>query len=224
LSLIRFLSLVLVITVAVSLFAYPPLLEGSDGECSALEHRVADLASSDGAGLLTIHALYGSTSSEPSGAAYVRDRYPLLPPSLGCAVAYWKTVIDPWPSPSPDAPSAPGSEPAALAAAKRESDRFESIIARDITPNGDPISPAAVFTLPMDAVAIRVDDPGARASTARFQVLQGKTVLSSCNAERGTPGVAWCKFNVSLRKGNYSIALTENNVRLGQFPFTVIGR
>jgi hypothetical protein len=29
---------------------------------------------------------------------------------------------------------------------------------------------------------------------------------------------------VGLRKGNYSIAFTANNVILGQFPFTVIGR
>ena len=76
----------------------------------------------------------------------------------------------------------------------------------------------------MNAVAIRVDYPGDRSSTARFQVLQGKSVLSSCNADRSTPGIAWCKFNVSLRKGNYLIALSANNVRLGQYPFTVIGR
>jgi hypothetical protein len=76
----------------------------------------------------------------------------------------------------------------------------------------------------MDAVAIRVDYPGGKASTARFQVRQGTAILSSCNAERSTPGIAWCKFNVSLRKGNYSISLTANNVVLGQFPFTVIGR
>lgn len=219
LSLSRFLSLVLILTVAVSFVGYPPLLEGSDGECSALEHRVADLASSDGAGLLTVRPLYGSTSSQPSGVAFVKDRYPLLPSSLGCAVAYWKTVIDPRPMPPAGAPLAPSG----LVAAKQENEGLDTVIARDITPNGDPISPASVFTLPMNAVAIRVDDPGNRGA-AHFQVVQGKTVLSSCNADRSTPGVAWCKFNVSLRKGNYSITLTENNVRLGQFPFTVIGR
>lgn len=218
---IRFLIVVFVITAAAASFlGYPPLLEGSDGECGALDQRVADLASRDSNGLLTISPLYGSTSSQPSGAAFVRDRYPLLPTSIGCAVAFWKTVFEP--SPLTLAAAAP-PEPQPFAEPNRAAIGSRSIIARDITPNGDPISPATIFTLPMDAVAIRVDYPG-RANAARFQVRQGSAILSSCNAERSTPGIAWCKFNVSLRKGNYSISLIANNAVLGQFPFTVIGR
>lgn len=221
-ALIRFLVVVLLVASGAIFFAYPPLLEESDGECSALEQRVADLASHDSSGLLTISPLYGSMSSEPSGAAFAKDRYPALPPAVGCTVAFWRTMLGKGvmkqaaaavPSPPPEPPAEP--DPA--------SHRTASIIARDITPNGDPISPAAVFTLPMDTVAIRIDDPG-RADRARFQLRQGKAVLSSCNADRSTPGIAWCKFNVSLRKGNYSISLSANNVVLGQFPFTVIGR
>ena len=223
-ALIRFLVVVLLVAGGAIFFAYPPLLEESDGECSALEQRVTDLASHDSSGLLIISPLYGSTSSEPSGAAFAKDRYPALPPAVGCTVAFWRTMLGkgvvkraaaavPSPPPEPQPPAEPN--PAGH--------RMASIIARDITPNGDPISPAAVFTLPMDTVAIRIDDPG-RAAGARFQVRQGKAVLSSCNADRSTPGIAWCKFNVSLRKGNYSISLSANNVVLGQFPFTVIGR
>jgi hypothetical protein len=98
-----------------------------------------------------------------------------------------------------------------------------SIIARGITPNGDPISPAAVFTLPMNAVAIRVETRGRAGGVLRFQLMQGKAVLATCPAER-TSGTAWCKFNVELRKGLYSIALTADRELLGQFPFAVIGR
>ena len=214
---IRFLLVVLVVSACVIFFAYPPLLEESAGECSALEQRVADLASRDSAGLLTVSPLYGSTSSQPSGAVFVRDRYPLLPAVLGCTVAFWKTVFDPSVVIVAAAQSVPPpAEPQRIG--------MEPIIARDITPNGDPISPATVFTLPMESVAIRVAYPGGKPGGARFQVLQGKAVLSSCTAQSSAPGIAWCKFNVSLRKGTYSISLTANNLVLGQFPFTVIGR
>jgi hypothetical protein len=216
---IRFLLVVLVVSACVIFFAYPPLVEDSDGECSALEQRVADLASRDSSGLLTVSPLYGSTSSRPGGAVFVRDRYPLLPTAIGCTVAFWKTLVDPR-----------AATLAAVAASVPQSAEpiptsvgLGSIIARDITPNGDPISPATVFTLPMESVAIRVAYPGGKPGGARFQVLQGKAILSSCSAE-SSPGIAWCKFNVSLRKGLYSISLTANNVLLGQFPFTVIGR
>ena len=223
---IRFLLAVLVISIGAIFFAYPLLLEGSESECSALEQRVADIASHDDAGLLTVNPLYGSTSSAPSGAAFARDKYPILPTAVGCTAAYWRAVLDkgfmntaaaavPPHVPAPSLPTDPGpANPGP-----------DWIIARDMTPNGDPISPAAVFTLPMEGVAIRVaNSGGAKSRVARFQLRQGKAVLASCNADWSTPGIAWCKFQASLRKGNYSIAFTNNNTVLGQFPFTVIGR
>jgi len=203
-------------------FAYPPLIEESDGECGALEQRIADLASHDSSGRLLVSPLYGSSTSNPSGAAFARDRYPLLPASLGCAVAYWKFAISP-----PDLGTSTADAPSSKSRSDdpaRPGNRVIPVLARDITPNGDPISSATIFTLPMEAVAIRVDYPGGRTDAARFQLFQGKAVLSSCRAEYAGPGTAWCKFNVSLRKGNYSIAFTANNVLLGHFPFTVIGR
>ena len=78
--------------------------------------------------------------------------------------------------------------------------------------------------MPMDAVAIRVDYPGRENGALRFQLMQGRAVLSSCAAQQAAPGTAWCKFDVELRKGMYRISFTANNVLLGQFPFTVIGR
>ena len=221
LAAMRFLLVLLILLLAAGFFAYPPLMEGSDGECGALEQRIADLASHDSSGLLTVAPLYGSSSSGPSGAAFAQDHYPLLPAAVGCTLAYWRTIFA-RPVTAPAATLPPASPPPAMP--EPAGTGLVSIIARDITPNGDPISPAAVFTLPMDTVAIRVDYSGARPNTARFQLVQGRAVIASCNAEKGTPGILWCKFNTSLRKGNYSISFIANNVFLGQFPFTVIGR
>jgi hypothetical protein len=212
-------ALIILLLAAAGLAAYPLLAESSDDSCGALEQRVADLASHDSSGLLVVGSLYGSTSSAPSGAAFAKDRYPLLPATVGCTIAYWKTVFDPRVPTAPNAPTIPppGAPPGASTA-------LAPVIARDITPNGDPISPATIFTLPMNTVAIRVDYPGGRPNAARFQLLQGRAVISSCNAEKSAPGIAWCRFTASLRKGNYSISFTADNTLLGQFPFTVIGR
>ena len=223
-ALVRFLLVVLAVSAGVIFFAYPPLVEESDGECSALELRVADLASRDSSGLLTVKPLYGPTSSQPGGAVFARDRYPLLPASVGCTVTFWRTMVDPSVATAAAVQSSPASGQKTPAEIDVVGKGFDPVIARDITPNGDPISPATVFTLPMDAVAVRVAYPGGKPAGARFQVTQGQAVLSSCSAEWGAPGIAWCKFNVSLRKGMYSISLTANNVVLGQFPFAVIGR
>ena len=162
LALIRFLLVVLVVSAAVIIFAYPPLLEESDGECSALDLRVADLASRDSSGLLTVRPLYGSTSSQPGGAVFAKEHYPLLPTSVGCAVAFWKTMVDPSVATAVAGPSSPAPGQKTLATITSADTGFDPVIARDITPNGDPISPATVFTLPMDAVAVRIAYPGGK--------------------------------------------------------------
>lgn len=216
-----FLALVIIL-LAAAVFAYPPLLENSDGECSALEELVAHPIAHDGSGRLAVGPLYGSSSSNPSGAAFARDRYPALPVEAGCAVAYWKIVFDP-PIAAPAAAQAEPAEPSPAGDNARPSGAVASIVARGITPNGDPISPATIFTLPMESVAIRVDYPGS-ANAVRFRLLQGRAVIASCDGQKGAAGTAWCKFDVSLRKGAYSIAVSANNAPLGQFPFTVIGR
>src|SRR5215470_13853155 len=92
-------------------FAYPPLNEETGSECSALELRIRDNASHDSAGFLIVGQLYGSNSSEPSGAAYARDRHPLLPAAVGCAYEYWRIAFNPPPPASPTA-AAPAIFPA----------------------------------------------------------------------------------------------------------------
>jgi hypothetical protein len=218
------LIVIVLLLAAIFLVGYPALMEESGDVCSALEQRVEDLASHDSLGRLLVGRLYGSSSSEPGGAAYVRDKYPLLPSQVGCTLAYWLSFISPSFATAPSAAPVATAESPAPTGSEGLNNGIVPVIARDVTPNGDPISPDTIFPLPMDTVAIRVDYPSDRPAAARFQLRQGRAVLASCNADKSPPGTAWCRFSVSLRKGNYSIAFTANNVLLGQFPFTVIGR
>jgi hypothetical protein len=233
----RFIILFLILVLGAAFVVYPPLLEETDGECQALDQRVADLASRDGSGRLSVGVMYGSSSSNPSGAAYAQDHYPMLPPAIGCVIVYWRTVFDPRfaaasaatrpQSPPPATPTTTPSataNPSPQAGPAREDRANAPVIARSITLNGDPISPGPLFTLPMDSVAIRVPNVASTAEAARFQLLQGQTVIAACNAQHGASGTAWCKFDVALRKGAYSIAFTADNRLLGQYPFTVLGR
>src|SRR5215469_14173278 len=233
----RFLAIFLALLLPTAFFAYPPLIEQSDGECSALEQRFRDLSSHDSAGFLIIGQLYGSSSSEPNGAAYARDHYPLLPAGPGCALAYWHSLVSPPTAPATPPPPPTAQEPAPsllpatpalpiapagaatipAPAPPAPQPTLTSTLARGMTPNGDPISPGTIFTSPMPAVAIRVDYPSRAGTALRFNLMQGRAVLSSCIAQRAAPSTAWCKFNVPLRKGMYEIALTANNTLVGQF-------
>ena len=237
----RFLQIVAVLLALTLFFLYPPFTEQTDGECTALEQRIMDVASHNDAGALIVSQLYGATSSEPNGAAFAGRQYPFLPASLGCTIAYYRMVFS---APLPAAPATPppvmaqpgapppsGAQPTVpptsnAALLPVEPAPPPSMIARDITPNGDPISPDTTFTLPMRSVAIRAAYPVGTAGALRFQLVQGRAVLAACPAQtaKAVPGTAWCKFNVELRKGLYAITLTANNVVLGQYPFTVIGR
>jgi hypothetical protein len=232
----RFLLIFVALLIPTMFFAYPPIIEQSDGECTALQQRVADLASHDDAGRLTVNPLYSSSSSEPNGAAFARDRHPLLPAAAGCAVAYWQSVITGAPpaavppstppamAQSPAPPPAPPAMTHSPAPAENARNAVVAVIARDITPNGDPILPHTAFNLPMDAVAVRAEYSPATADALRFQLHQGRAVLSTCIAQKAAPGTAWCKFDISLRKGVYLISLIAGKVVLGEFPFTVFGQ
>ncbi|HTW53137.1 MAG TPA: hypothetical protein VME45_14695 [Stellaceae bacterium] len=232
----QFLLIFVTLLIPTMFFAYPPIVEQSDGECSALQQRVVDLVSRDGAGQLTVSPLYGSSSSEPNGAAFARDRYPQLPAAAGCAVAYWRSVVtgappaaarrSAAPAMAQSPPPSPPASPAATrlpAPAENAGNAPVAVIARDITPNGDPILPQTAFDLPMDAVAIRVEHSPRTAGALRFQLNQGRATLSTCVAQKAPPDIAWCKFDISLRKGAYLISLTAGNAVRGQFPFTVFG-
>jgi hypothetical protein len=225
----RLLLFFIFLLVAGTFLAYPLLMQQTPTECGAFEERVMELASHDKSGTLTIGQLYGSSSSEPSGAAYAQDHYPLLPSEAGCALAYWKSVLNPEATPATKTAAAPppaasATEPSsAVEPADHASNQPVSVIARDMTLNGDPISPGTIFTMPMNTVAIRVDYTSREAGLLRFHLMQGRALLATRAAQKIAAGTVWCKFGVQLKKGNYTVSFTANNTVLGEFTFAVIG-
>ena len=228
-----FLTIVVILLGGEASFAYPPLLEDSDGECSALDQRIADLSSHDGTGRLSVGALYGSSSSTPGAAAFVRDHYSALPSATPCAIAYWRCC------------SIRRTPCSRLRCRRRRRlprrRRKRRLLRRSRYPRPRRIRQPRFDRRPRRHPQRRPDLSGGGIHAAyargcdprRLSRRQGRRRPLSADAgkgrpllywpERGAPGTAWCKFNVSLRKGAYSIAATANNAPLGQFPFTVIG-
>ncbi len=82
-------------------FGFPLLNEGASGPCSALEYRVAAAVPmgdgrkpEDALASAFMRAIVGASGGSLA-AALVKQRYPNLPPALGCTVAYWQTEFDP---------------------------------------------------------------------------------------------------------------------------------
>jgi len=86
----------------------PQFAEDAEGPCPALERRVAELVKSEAvklpagvagdgriAGLLSALQGMANTSGGAIAQAYVRDRFPQLPPELACVAAWWKLKFDP---------------------------------------------------------------------------------------------------------------------------------
>ena len=76
----------------------PQLAESANGPCPALELRVAALLKADGGtlppGLLDAVQGMARASGGALAQAYASDRFPQLPPDLGCVAAWWKLAID----------------------------------------------------------------------------------------------------------------------------------
>jgi hypothetical protein len=96
--------ILLIPLLGVGIYVYPGLTEHTDGPCTALEKRVAAIVEEQ------LHAVNPATdprlaaalnavhSALPTGGlafAYVHERFPALPPELGCVGAYWKLLLDP---------------------------------------------------------------------------------------------------------------------------------
>lgn len=84
-------------------YGYPLWSEGTHSTCQALEKRFIGMAAPDAATARPRHALEMAVlrsyveplSSGRIAAAEMKQRYPALPPDLGCAVGYWTTLVDP---------------------------------------------------------------------------------------------------------------------------------
>lgn len=102
--------LMLLGAVAAGAWFYPPQAEGVAGHCAALESKVAGLMHAQArggqpgagqggdpatAGLLAMLQGGLKFTGGTLGETYVRDRYPNLPPALGCVVGYWTLTFNP---------------------------------------------------------------------------------------------------------------------------------
>jgi hypothetical protein len=94
------LFLLLLVALAAGAIIYPRLAEQTDTVCAAFEHKVASVAAQQ-AGANRQTGMLGFLQSAAAGsqgqiaAAYIHDRYPQLPPFIGCAVGYWRVSFDP---------------------------------------------------------------------------------------------------------------------------------
>lgn len=106
------LTLLLLVALAAGAIIYPRYAEGTHTVCAAFEHKlnaVAQLQLGEQAATLpdavtrdpravgVLHFLQGAISASRGqlAAAYIRDRYPNLPPLAGCLAGYWKLTFDP---------------------------------------------------------------------------------------------------------------------------------
>ncbi len=93
--------LLLIIVLLAGAWFYPPYAEGTPNACAAFEKKISALVPGGNPGNPRLTALLGAmkqmaTSSNGAIAAiYARDRFPQVPASLGCLLAYWKLTVNP---------------------------------------------------------------------------------------------------------------------------------
>ena len=101
--------LILLALLAPGAWFAPQFAEGANAPCPALEQRIAALVKAEGSRLATdlaadapiaglLGIIRGALADASRGAladAYVRDRFPQLPPDLACIAAWWKLRFDP---------------------------------------------------------------------------------------------------------------------------------
>lgn len=84
-------------------YGYPLWNESASNPCQALEKRFIGMATPEQALLHPGHLLEWAVlrsyvqplSDGRIAAAEAKQRYPGLPPQLGCAVGYWTALLDP---------------------------------------------------------------------------------------------------------------------------------
>jgi hypothetical protein len=97
------LILLLLVAVLAGAIIYPRYAEQTDTVCSAFEHKFAAVAALQARrpgqaapqGLLEFLHDAVAGSQGQLAVAYIHERYPQLPPFIGCAVGYWRLSFDP---------------------------------------------------------------------------------------------------------------------------------
>lgn len=97
------LILLLLVAVVAGAIIYPRYAEHTDTVCAAFEHKLATVAERQAgrqqqpAQQRLLGFLQGAITGSQGqiAAAYIHDRYPQLPPLVGCTVGYWRLSFDP---------------------------------------------------------------------------------------------------------------------------------
>ena len=102
------LILLLLVALVAGAVIYPRTAEHTDTVCAAFEHQLGAVAAQQAAlhnrnsppgipqgGVLGFLQGAVAGSQGQIAAAYIRDRYPQLPPFVGCTVGYWRLNFDP---------------------------------------------------------------------------------------------------------------------------------
>ena len=81
-------------------FIYPMLNEQAGGVCQALERRAVALTLRQSGpenplGTVLANALAQAFLDGSLAAGLVKQRYPAVPPFIGCSLAYWSSMFNP---------------------------------------------------------------------------------------------------------------------------------
>jgi hypothetical protein len=100
--------LILILGLAGFAWFYPPYIEGTENGCAAFEKKLGVLVQAETkklpqalqtdprlAGALAMFSAALSAANGMLAQSYIADKFPQLPPSVGCIAAYWKITYDP---------------------------------------------------------------------------------------------------------------------------------
>ena len=87
--------LIFLILLVLGLFFYPNFAEEKDSACSALENKLFRIINKDNEASSLLTLLIPTLSDGYIARTMIQERYPDLPPSIGCIVYYYEILLDP---------------------------------------------------------------------------------------------------------------------------------
>jgi hypothetical protein len=100
--------LILILGAAGVAWFYPQYIEGTENGCTAFEKKLGVLVQDETKKLppaitsdprtASLLSLFNAALGAANGMlaeGYIKDKFPQLPPSVGCVAAYWKITFDP---------------------------------------------------------------------------------------------------------------------------------
>jgi hypothetical protein len=100
---VKWIALFLISGAAVGVFlAYPSINEGANSACHALEKKVITTLAAhspkhgnDARGDILGGSVVSAFSQGELASIYIKQRYPNVPPMVGCATMYWRLMFNP---------------------------------------------------------------------------------------------------------------------------------